>query len=148
MTVAATRKQTVDLNSALATNFLWKPGPEKLLCFADGVFPTPRRRVELSRRHLVKRVGLPGSLPGSIAGSLADVIEETPRVFNCFFHARGVEEGVAAEDLFRLGERAVGDRDLAVGSFVHANACGAKGHALDFEQPSRLHALDDELVHG
>jgi hypothetical protein len=44
------------------------------------------------------------------------VIEETPRVFNCFFLARGVEEGVAAENLFRLGERAVGDRDLAVGS--------------------------------
>ena len=100
------------------------------------------------RRHLIKLVGLPSSLPRSLRGFLADVVEETPRVFNCFFLARGVEEGVAAEDLLRLGERAVGDRDLAAGSFVHADACGAKGHALAFEQPSRLHALDDELVHG
>src|SRR6516162_2368781 len=138
MAVAATRKQPVDLISALATNFLWKSGSEKLLCFADGVFPTPSGKVELSR--LVKLVGLPGSL--------ADLIEETPRVFNCFFLARGVEEGVAADNLFRLGERAVGDRDLAVGSFVHANACGAKGHALAFDQPPRLHALYYELVHG
>src|SRR6516225_56553 len=147
MSVAATRKQPVELNSALATNFLWKSGSEKLLCFADGVFPTPSGKVELSLRHLVKLVGLPGSLPGSIAGFLAGVVEEMPRVFNRFFHARGVEEGVAAEDLFSLGERAVGDRDLAVGSFVHADACGAKGHALAFEQPSRLHALGYELVH-
>src|SRR5262249_22600457 len=88
--------------------------------------------LSFSRRHLVKLVGLPGPLPGSfrgsLTGSLADVVEETPRVFNCFFHARGVEQGVAAEDLFSLGERAVGDRDLAVGSFVHADACGAKAH--------------------
>src|SRR6516165_438909 len=140
MAVAATRKQPVELNSALAMNFLWKSGSEKLLCFADGVFPTPSGRVELSRRHLVKLVGLPGSL--------ADVIEETPHVFNCFFHARGLEEGVAAEDLFSLGERAVGDRDLAAGSFVHADACGAKGYALAFDQPPRLHALYYEFVHG
>src|SRR6516165_8242186 len=140
MAVAATRKQPVDLNSALATNFLWKSGSEKLLSFADGVFPTPSGKVELSRRHLVKLVGLPGSL--------ADLVEETPHVFNCFFLTRGVEEGVAAENLFRLGERAVGDRDRAVGSFVHADACGAKGHALAFDQPSRLNALDYQLVHG
>ncbi len=89
-----------------------------------------RRRaclLSFSRRHLEKLVGLPGSL----GGSLADVVEETPRVFNCFFLARGVEEGVAAEDIFSLDERAVGDRDLAAGSFVHADACGAKAHALD-----------------
>src|SRR5262245_27679660 len=104
--------------------------------------------LSFSRRHLEKLVGLRGSLPGSLAGSLADVLEKMSRMFNCFFLARGVEEGVAAEDLLSLGERAVGDRDFAVGSFVHADACGAKVHALAFEQPSRLHALDDELVHG
>ena len=69
-------------------------------------------------------------------------------MFNCFFLARGFEEGVAAEDLFSLGERAVGDRDLAAGSFVHADACGAKGHALAFDQLPRLHALCYKLVHG
>src|SRR6516225_7288219 len=133
MAVAVTRKQPVDLRSSHATNF-WKSGSEALLSF--------------SRRHLEKLVGLPGSLPGSLRRFLADVVEETPRVFNCFFLARGVEEGVAAEDLFSLGERTVGDRDLAVGSFVHADACGAKGHALAFDQPPRLHTLHDELVHG
>src|SRR6516162_1161128 len=148
MAVAATRKQPVELNSALAMNFLWKSGSEKLLSFADGVFPTPSGKVELSRRHLVKLVGLPGSFPGSAPGSRAHVFEETPRVFHCFSLARGVEEGVAAEDLFSLGERAVGDRDLAAGSFVHADACCAKGHALAFDQPPRLHALYYELVHG
>src|SRR6516162_2476020 len=132
----------------LRRNFLWKSGSEKLLSFADGVFPTPSDKVRLSRRHLVKLVGLPGSLPGSAPGSRADVVEETPRVFHCFFLARGVEDGVAAEDLFTLGERAVGDRDLAVGAFVHADASGAKGHALAFDQPPRLHALYYELVHG
>ena len=76
------------------------------------------------------------------------MVEETPRVFNCFFLARGFEEGVAAEDLFSLGERAVGDRDLAACSFVHADACGAKGHALALDQPPRLHPLYYELVHG
>src|SRR6516225_9263133 len=125
-----------------------KSGSEKLLSFADGVFPTPSDKVRLSRRHLVKLVGLPDSLPGSAPGSRADVVEETPRVFHCFFLARGVEDGVAAEDLFTLGERAVGDRDLAVGAFVHADASGAKGHALAFDQPPRLHALYYELVHG
>ena len=69
-------------------------------------------------------------------------------MFDCFFLARGVEEGVAAENLFRLGERAVGDRDLAVGSFVNANASGAKGHALAFDQLPPLHALCYELVHA
>jgi hypothetical protein len=64
-------------------------GSEKLLSFF--------------RRHLEKLIGLPGSL----AGSLADVLEETPRVFNCFFLARSFEEGVAAENLFSLGERTV-----------------------------------------
>jgi hypothetical protein len=62
----------------------------------------PEKLLSFSRRHLEKLVGLLGSLPGP----LADVVEETPSVFNCFFHARGVEEGVAAEDLFSLGERA------------------------------------------
>src|SRR6516225_2786496 len=133
MAVAVTRKQPVDLRSSHATNF-WKSGSEKLLSF--------------SCRHLEKLVGLPGSLPGSLRGFLADVFEETPRVFNCFFLARGVEEGVAAEDLFSLGERAVGDRNLAAGSFVHADSCGAKGHALAFDQPPRLHAVYYELVHG
>src|SRR5262249_7500558 len=96
------------------------------------------------RRHLEKLVGLPGSL----AGFLADVVEETTRVFDGFFLTRGLEEGVAAEDLFRLRERAVRDRDLAVGTVVHADACGVKSHVLAFDQPPRLHALDDELVHG
>ena len=70
-----------------------------------------------------KLVGLPSRF---LAGSLADVVEETPRVFNGFFLARAVEEGIAAEDLFSLDERAVGDRDLAAGSFVHADACVPK----------------------
>ena len=54
----------------------------------------------------------------------------TPRVFNRFFLARGFEEGVAAEDLFCLGERAVGDCDLAADTLVYAKACSAKVHAL------------------
>jgi hypothetical protein len=78
-----------------------------------------------SRRHLIKLVNLPGSL--------ADMVEETPRVFDRFFLARGLEEGVAAEDLFSLGDRAVGDRDRAADTLVHANARGAKVHALAFD---------------
>ena len=134
MAVAATRKQPVDLNSALATELPLKIWFRKTTV----LLPSASRKAGRSPRFP----------PGSLAGSLADVVEETPRVFNCFFLARGVEEGVAAEDLFSLGERAVGDRDLAAGSFVHADACGAKGHALAFEQPPRLHALYYELVHG
>jgi serine/threonine protein kinase len=38
--------------------------------------------------------------------------------------------------------------NLAAGSFLYADAGGAKGHALAFDQPSRLHALSYELVHG
>jgi hypothetical protein len=64
-------------------------------------------------------------------------------VFNRSFLARGVEEGVAAEDLFSLGERAVGDRDLAAGIFVHADACGAKSRPL-----GQLTDLQGLKLHG
>ena len=71
-----------------------------------------------SGRHLVKLVNL--------ARSLADFVEETPREFHRLILSRGFEQRVAADDLFRLGKRTVGDRDLAAGALVHANASRAE----------------------
>jgi hypothetical protein len=59
-----------------------------------------------------------------------------------------LSSGVAAEDLFRLGEGAVGDRHLAAGALVHAKPCRTEMHTLRCNQPARFHALFDELAHG
>src|SRR5262245_30246078 len=92
-----------------------------------------------SRRHLVKLVDLAGSLP--------DYVEETPRELDHLIPVRGFEQRVAADDLFRLSKGAVSDRDLASRALMHANACGTEMHALGCDQPTRLHALLDELAH-
>src|SRR5262249_40434179 len=95
--------------------------------------------VTTSSRHLVKLVNL--------ARSLADFIEETPREFHRLILSRSFEQRVAADDFFRLGERTVCDGDFAAGALVHANAGCAEMNALGCDQPSRLHALFDELAH-
>src|SRR4051812_13637773 len=94
-------------------------------CDGNVLYGSPSERLlRFSRGHLEQPINLPGSLD--------DMVEETPRVLNDFFHVRSVEDSVAAEDLFRLGERAVGDHDLAVGTLVHADARGPSMHALTF----------------
>src|SRR5262249_13197590 len=71
-----------------------------------------------SGRHLVK--------PVNLTRSLTDFVEETPREFHRLILGRSFEQRVAADDLFRLGERTVGDGDLAAGALVHANAVAPK----------------------
>src|SRR5262249_24978468 len=80
--------------------------------------------------------------------SLADDAEEMSRELNHLSLVSGFEQRVAADDLLRLGEGAVGDRDLPVGSFVNANARGAEIDAFGCDQPPRLHALFDEFAHS
>src|SRR5215831_16304172 len=93
-----------------------------------------------SRRHLVQLVDLARSLPH-------DTEEVSRELYHLFLVSR-FEQGVAANDLLRLGERAVGDHDLSAGAFVHADARRAEIDALGCDQPPRFHALFDELAHG
>lgn len=76
------------------------------------------------------------------------MFEETPRVFDSFFLARSAEQGVAADDFFCFGERAIGDRNPTARILMHANASSVIVHALAFDQPPCLHALFNELQHS
>src|SRR5678815_691292 len=79
--------------------------------------------------------------------SLADYFQKTPRELHYFVLTRGFEQRISADDLFRLCERAVRDRDFAAGALMDANARRTEIHSLGCNEPSRLHALFDELAH-
>ena len=67
--------------------------------------------------------------------------------FDGFFFGFGLDEGEAAEDLFGLGEGAVGDSVAAAGG-ADARAKGRGEAAFGGEQEAFFKGLLDELAHG
>jgi len=54
----------------------------------------------------------------NLARSLADFVEETPREFHRLILSRSFEQRVAADDLFRLGEKTVMVKDKGAPALV------------------------------